>query len=439
MMRTLDKKQWIHPRCAIWLGSALLGRKTVLKAVKLAPIKDHQHGTCFICKKKNQGALVNCDHDGCKLQFHVSCAPRKKCHLNMDNIYFVNRSLAPGASMRDGEGLHTPGPHSLALIEEGPARRGPKPSFKAYKKYNEISVNCSQFCASHAPENRGATLDTESIWFKMREKISTFAPSLDEEQVALLYDHWVDRRLENGKWGELPLLRSLEARRSAKRQEKKKKKKEQKRLTLPTGGLLHIPTDPVYNEMIQLRVEMDRARTIVDLLARRERLKKQLVQHDLDELALEEWSTLQTNLEAQIDVAELSTDKDADGNSSGSQLVRAPPQPPAMVVALPRGLPPSRSDIPKMQGRRRGRPRLPKAMSPYLLAWPEDKENTTQKKRGRPTLASLEEAAELYDDDDGEWAGLSKYKKKKRKEERERERLLAQQNQLKNQQGLGLK
>ena len=73
-----------------------------------------------------------------------------------------------------------------------------------------------------------------------------------------MYDHWVDRRLENGKWGELPLLRSLEARRSARRQEKKKRKKEQKRLTLPTGGLLHIPTDPVYNQMIQLRVEMDK-------------------------------------------------------------------------------------------------------------------------------------------------------------------------------------
>lgn len=31
MMRTLDKKQWTHPRCAFWLGASLLGRKTVLK------------------------------------------------------------------------------------------------------------------------------------------------------------------------------------------------------------------------------------------------------------------------------------------------------------------------------------------------------------------------------------------------------------------------
>lgn len=375
-MRTLDKKQWVHPRCAIWLGSALLGRKTVLKAVKLVPPNDRVEGACGVCKKR-QGALLKCDHEGCKQQFHASCAPRKGHFLNMDSLYFVNRSLASAAAANPDAG-----PSALALIEEG-SRRGPKPSFKAYKKYNEISVNCSQLCSSHAPEEAHATLDAESIWMKVKEKIPSMLPDgCDDEVADEIYTHWVERRLENGKWGELPLLRSLEARRSAQRQEKKKRKKEQKRLTLPAGGLLHIPTDPVYNQMMQLRVEMDKARTIIDLLARRERLKKQLVQHDADELALEEWlyPEEEEEEEEEIDVGELSTDKDADGTP---MMRPPPPRPPSMVVALPYGLPPTRTDLPLLRNRRRGRPRPVRQPVQFVLRWPEDM-ITESKRRERP-------------------------------------------------------
>ena len=445
MMRTLDKKQWVHPRCAIWLGASLLGRRTVLKAVKLAAPRDHQDGQCFICKRKNSGALVKCDHEGCGLQFHVSCAPRKGCWLNVDNIYFVNRNMTAAASLATGNQASLPGsspttPAGNGSFDDGlpSSKRGKGMALKAYKKYNEISVNVSQFCPTHSPKLQQATLDGESIWMRVAETIPALLPGgCDAETARQIYNHWVDRRRENGKWGELPLLRSLEARRSAQRQEKKKRKKEQKRLTVPSGGLLHIPTDPVYNQMIQLRVEMDKARTIIDLLARRERFKKQLIQHDADELALEEWLGLPEPPEP-VDVAELSTDNDADGAPAGPRP--PPPRPPSMVVALPHGLPPTRIDLPLLRTRRRGRPReVPAAFAgTLLLAWPPEEEPTQQAQSVSPqqlqlqkkrplgllgeaelALAGFPELADVQgdeqSDDDEEWAKTYKKKGKSKK------------------------
>jgi hypothetical protein len=405
MMRTLDKKHWVHPRCAFWLGGSLLGRKTVLKAVKLAPGQDQQHhdGQCFICKRKNAGALVKCDHVGCNQQFHVSCAPRKGCYLNVDNIYFVNRNMTAVASLATG--------NQASLFDEEaalapPGKRGKQAGVKAYKKYNEISVNVSQFCPAHAPKVQAATLDSESIWFKVGESILPMLPAgCNAEHARVFYNHWVDRRLENGKWGELPLLRSLEARRSAQRQEKKKRKKEQKRLTVPSGGLLHIPTDPVYHQMIQLRVEMDKARTIIDLLGRRERFKKQVVQHDADELGLADW-LIEDGLD--LDVAELSTDHDADGSPSTPRP--PPPKPPSMLVALPHGLPPTRVDLPLLRARRRGKPRPVARVEtglecPPLLMWPEDlRKDEPIDEEELNALLQLPEIDSKGSDEDEEWA-----------------------------------
>ncbi len=454
MMRTLDKKQWVHPRCAIWLGAALLGRRTVLKAVKLAAPNDHQDGQCFICKRKNSGALVKCDHDGCGLQFHVSCAPRKSCWLNVDNIYFVNRNMTAAASLATGNqasltgaspttpgsGMGGNGSHDDGMGMLSSSKRGKGVALKAYKKYNEISVNVSQFCPAHSPKTQQATLDAESIWVKVAEMIpALLPPGCDAEAAKEIYNHWVDRRRENGKWGELPLLRSLEARRSAQRQEKKRRKKEQKRLTVPSGGLLHIPTDPVYNQMIQLRVEMDKARTIIDLLARRERFKKQIMQHDADELGLEEWLG-EPEQPMDVDVAELSTDNDADGTPAGPRP--PPPRPPSMVVALPHGLPPVRSDLPQQRNRRRGPPRTVPASQAgsLLLVWPEEstfhfqhqqqdvqelQQHQSDKKRplglvGEADLPladfpELDVQIEEKSDDDEEWAKTYKKKGKSKK------------------------
>lgn len=439
MMRTIDKKQWVHPRCAFWLGASLLGRKTVLKAVKLGPEQQHpqhlqqQEGQCFICKRKNAGALVKCDHAGCTQQFHVSCAPRKGCHLNLDNIYFVNRSMTAVASLATGNqaGLYD---DDLALQPLGKKAKQTA-GVKAYKKYNEISVNVSQLCPTHAPKTGLASMDSESIWFKMSELVPTLLPpGCDADAALALYNHWVDRRLENGKWGELPLLRSLEARRSAQRQEKKKRKKEQKRLSVPSGGLLHIPTDPIYHQMIQLRVEMDKARTVLDLVGRRERFKKQLVQHDADELGLEDWLGELDNEE--VDVAELSTDHDADGSASGGSHP-PPPRPPSIIVALPRGLPPTRADLPLARTRRRGKPRpvarIADGAQVFLLHWPDDSKKEPIGEAELNALLAIPENEGEPSSDDEEWAKSKLYKKNKKKKKKKK-KLQLQQLQLQQEQ-----
>ncbi len=192
---------------------------------------------------------------------------------------------------------------------------------------------------------------------RVREQLFGWLPEKCPREVgARVYDHWVDRRLENGKWGELPLLRSLEARRYEQRREQRLRKREQKRLALPSGGLLHIPTDPVYNAMIELRVEMDKARTIVDLIARRERFKRQILQAQVDDAGLDQG--VDAMLSA-LDLGELSTDKDRDEEAGTGAVPRAPGW-----------RPPTRHDIPPLKGRRRGPPRTVRGTELQLL-WPD--------------------------------------------------------------------
>merc|ERR1712000_728066 len=96
----------------------------------------------------------------------------------------------------------------------------------------------------------------------------------------------------------------------------------------------------------------------------------------------------------EVDVGELSTDKDADGTPVARP---PPPRPPAMVVALPNGLPPMRNDIPLARNRRRGKPRMPRNPGQHLIRWPEDVERAAQK-RDRPLLYDEDGAAVLDED-----------------------------------------
>ncbi len=49
--------------------------------------------------------MLKCDYAGCEKTFHVQCAREKGCHLNMDNIYYVNRSVQQQSVLRDAGGL----------------------------------------------------------------------------------------------------------------------------------------------------------------------------------------------------------------------------------------------------------------------------------------------------------------------------------------------
>ena len=131
----------------------------------------------------------------------------------------------------------------------------------------------------------------------------------------------------------------------------------------------------------------------------------------------------------ELDVGELSTDKDGQDSISNTPLFskhygqistqlnlgRAPPKPPSMVVALPNGLPPTRNEIPEFRFRRKGGPR--KANDPYqhLLVWPNAQFNGVDL-----LLDDDDDDVPDEDDDDSEWA--RKYPKKKSKKSKSSKR-----------------
>lgn len=93
------------------------------------------------------------------------------------------------------------------------------------------------------------------------------------------------------------------------------------------------------------------ARTIVDLLARRERFKKQIVASQMEDAGLDQdLETMITSMSTVVmDLEELSTDKDDEEDVGASK-------------------PPSRADIP-LRSRRHGPPRV--GRGEFALIWPE--------------------------------------------------------------------
>nr|XP_057931736.1 bromodomain-containing protein 1-like isoform X1 [Doryrhamphus excisus] len=271
-LKKTDDDRWGHVACALWVPEVGFSDTVFIEPIdgvrNIPPARWKL--TCYLCKEKGAGACIQCDKMNCYTAFHVSCAQKAGLFMKMEPVKEVTTSGATSFSVKKTAYCcsHTP---------EGCDRR----PLNIYEQSHPKNGAC------HKKSNRRGKIRAKS-WQKKRSKRGEPEPEPDPEapstsgpsitassfdtilnQVAVqrkrpfaeqVLSYWVLKRQSRNN---VPLIRRLQANpqvpksRQADRTEANQALKEQ------------------LKEWHRLRHDLERARLLLELIRKREKLKRE--------------------------------------------------------------------------------------------------------------------------------------------------------------------
>ncbi|XP_043448915.1 bromodomain and PHD finger-containing protein 3 isoform X3 [Prionailurus bengalensis] len=295
---------WAHVVCAIWIPEVCFANTVFLEPIEgidnIPPARWKL--TCYICKQKGLGAAIQCHKVNCYTAFHVTCAQRAGLFMkiepmretSLNGTIFTVRKTAyceahspPGAatSRRKGD---SPGSLSEAGDEEGlkegcgeeeekeeveeeeedEGQGGVGGPLKGVPKKNKMTLKQK---IKKEPEEMGR--DTPSTIpmvtvpqipsYRLNKICSGLSFQRKNQFIQRLHNYWLlKRQARNG----VPLIRRLHSHLQSQRNAEQREQDEK--------------TSAVKEELKywqKLRHDLERARLLIELIRKREKLKREQV------------------------------------------------------------------------------------------------------------------------------------------------------------------
>ncbi|KAK3739546.1 hypothetical protein QZH41_016221 [Actinostola sp. cb2023] len=271
-----DDGRWGHVVCALWIPEVCFANTVFLEPIdSIENIPSARWKlTCYICKRR-QGASIQCFKTNCYTAFHVTCAQQAGLFMKIEPIKAENGQLtvrktaycdvhSPGNLDQEKEVENDSEEKLLPIKSKLPTKNGT--SKRSIKKFRKLLA-----------EKKTMPVPVVNIPFipahRLGKIVSKVAMARKAQFVQALQSYWMlKRQSRNG----VPLLRRLQATHlsqkgggdeSSERSERIKAMKEQ----------LHF--------WQRLRHDLERARLLVELIRKREKLKREHVkakQHVVD-------------------------------------------------------------------------------------------------------------------------------------------------------------
>nr|XP_035952933.1 bromodomain and PHD finger-containing protein 3 isoform X4 [Halichoerus grypus] len=295
---------WAHVVCAIWIPEVCFANTVFLEPIEgidnIPPARWKL--TCYICKQKGLGAAIQCHKVNCYTAFHVTCAQRAGLFMkiepmretSLNGTIFTVRKTAyceahspPGAATARRKG-DSPGNLSEAGEEEGlkegcgeeeekedveeeeedEGQGGVGGSLKGVPKKNKMTLKQK---IKKEPEEVGR--DTPSTVpmvtvpqipsYRLNKICSGLSFQRKNQFIQRLHNYWLlKRQARNG----VPLIRRLHSHLQSQRNAEQREQDEK--------------TSAVKEELKywqKLRHDLERARLLIELIRKREKLKREQV------------------------------------------------------------------------------------------------------------------------------------------------------------------
>ncbi|XP_040329264.1 bromodomain and PHD finger-containing protein 3 isoform X3 [Herpailurus yagouaroundi] len=296
---------WAHVVCAIWIPEVCFANTVFLEPIEgidnIPPARWKL--TCYICKQKGLGAAIQCHKVNCYTAFHVTCAQRAGLFMKIEPMHetslngtiFTVRKTAyceahspPGAATARRKG-DSPGSLSEAGDEEGlkegcgeeeekeeveeeeeedEGQGGVGGPLKGVPKKNKMTLKQK---IKKEPEEMGR--DTPSTVpmvtvpqipsYRLNKICSGLSFQRKNQFIQRLHNYWLlKRQARNG----VPLIRRLHSHLQSQRNAEQREQDEK--------------TSAVKEELKywqKLRHDLERARLLIELIRKREKLKREQV------------------------------------------------------------------------------------------------------------------------------------------------------------------
>ncbi|XP_074533671.1 bromodomain-containing protein 1-like isoform X2 [Halichoeres trimaculatus] len=271
-LKKTDDDRWGHVACALWVPEVGFSDTVFIEPIdgvrNIPPARWKL--TCYLCKEKGVGACIQCDKINCYTAFHVSCAQKAGLYMKMEPVKEVTASGASTFSVKKTSYCcsHTPegcDRRPLNIYEEPHPKNGAchkrtekrgRSRAKGWQKKKSKKVEPEPEPEAETPANSGPSI-TVSSFDTILNQVAVQRKRVFVERV---FSYWVQKRQSRNN---VPLIRRLQATpqppksKPADRMETNQALKEQ------------------LKEWHRLRHDLERARLLLELIRKREKLKRE--------------------------------------------------------------------------------------------------------------------------------------------------------------------
>ncbi|XP_070309629.1 bromodomain-containing protein 1 isoform X4 [Odocoileus virginianus] len=277
-----DDDRWGHVVCALWIPEVGFANTVFIEPIdgvrNIPPARWKL--TCYLCKQKGVGACIQCHKANCYTAFHVTCAQRAGLYMKMEPV----KELAGGAatfSVRKTAycDVHTPpgctrrplNIYGDVEMKNGVCRK--ESSVKAVRSTSKVRKKAKK--AKKTPREPCTALPPVCAPYIPPQRLNRIANQVaiqrKKQFVERAHSYWLLKRLSrNGA----PLLRRLQSSLQSHRSSQQRENDEE--IQAAKEKLKYWQ---------RLRHDLERARLLIELLRKREKLKREQVK--VEQMALE--------------------------------------------------------------------------------------------------------------------------------------------------------
>uniref|UniRef100_A0A8B9TMB8 Bromodomain and PHD finger containing 3 n=1 Tax=Anas platyrhynchos TaxID=8839 RepID=A0A8B9TMB8_ANAPL len=273
--------RWAHVVCAIWIPEVCFANTVFLEPIEginnIPPARWKL--TCYICKQKGMGAAIQCHKVNCYTAFHVTCAQRAGLFMKIEPMRetsingttFTVRKTAyceshsPPGTVRKGSAAAGERQEDTVKEEgEEEAHSGPpKGSLKKNQVKLKQKIKKEPGDATDGRSSVPMVTVAQIPSYRLNKICSGLSLQRKNQFMQRLHNYWLlKRQARNG----VPLIRRLHSHLQSQRNAEQKEQDEK--------------TSAVKEELKywqKLRHDLERARLLIELIRKREKLKREQV------------------------------------------------------------------------------------------------------------------------------------------------------------------